>query len=264
MQNFFGLATFAHLLDPGNSAYLMVNRSNSVRGGVTEMQQGFSDLYPEMFDLSFSELWRHLDLFPIFIPMISGASERDRELFVKIAAGDETAFGELFYSYLPRLTPFIDEMVKSEAVTAELIQDVFVRVWLNRDRLPAIKNPRAWIYKIAAHLTYNQLNRIANERRVLAEVARTTSPEDLGTHGQLGLRELRSVIAEAVRELPERRRLVYELSRRDGLSLDEIAARLNISPNTVKNTLVNALAFIRERLEKTGYLLPAIILSWLL
>jgi hypothetical protein len=56
MQNFFGLETFAHFVDVNNSAYLMANRINQLPGFVTEMQNGFSFLYPDMFDLSFTEL----------------------------------------------------------------------------------------------------------------------------------------------------------------------------------------------------------------
>ena len=56
MQNFFGLETFTHFVDTSNSAYLMANRVNPIPEFVTEMQQGFSYLYPDMFDLSFTEL----------------------------------------------------------------------------------------------------------------------------------------------------------------------------------------------------------------
>jgi hypothetical protein len=56
MQNFFGLETFAHFVDISNSAYLMANRAHPVHEFVTEMQQGFSNMYPDMFDLSFTEL----------------------------------------------------------------------------------------------------------------------------------------------------------------------------------------------------------------
>jgi RNA polymerase sigma-19 factor, ECF subfamily len=64
--------------------------------------------------------------------------------------------------------------------------------------------------------------------------------------------------------MPDRRRQVYELSRREGLSIAQIADRLGLSPNTVRNTLGHALAFIRERLENSGYILPALILTWIL
>jgi hypothetical protein len=56
MQNFFGLETFAHFVDISNSAYLMANKTNQLTGFVAEMQHGFSYLYPDMFDLSFTEL----------------------------------------------------------------------------------------------------------------------------------------------------------------------------------------------------------------
>ena len=56
LQNFFGLETFAHFVGISNSAYLMANRTNQIPDFVAKMQQGFSELYPDMFDLSFTEV----------------------------------------------------------------------------------------------------------------------------------------------------------------------------------------------------------------
>ncbi len=56
MQNYFGLDTFSHFVDFDNSAYFMVNKENPSMGFVTEMQRAFSDLYPGLFNLSFTEL----------------------------------------------------------------------------------------------------------------------------------------------------------------------------------------------------------------
>lgn len=200
----------------------------------------------------------------------------DKELFGRIAAGDEAAFSDLYYSYLPRLEPFVHEITKSETATAELIQDTFLRIWLNRDKLPGIDNPRAWIYKVASHLCFNHLERKTVEHRVLADLAYTAvtsaaaaaspnaghaTPDHLP---ELTLRELQGIVNEAIQKLPVQRRRIYELSRRQGLSIDQIALELDISPNTVKNTLVSALAFIRRQLEGSGYIIPALIFSWLL
>ncbi|MDP4148745.1 MAG: RNA polymerase sigma-70 factor [Bacteroidota bacterium] len=188
----------------------------------------------------------------------------DKELFNRIAGGDEGAFGDLYYRYLPRLVPFIREITKSELSTEELIQDVFVRVWLHRDRLTGIVSPRAWLYKIASGVAFNYLHRKAIGERVMAEVARRSDHSTPEIMPELTMRELQTIVNEAIIAMPDRRRQVYELSRREGLSIEQIAGRLGLSPNTVRNTLGHALAFIRERLENSGYILPALILSWML
>lgn len=196
--------------------------------------------------------------------MIPASPLEDKELFSQIAAGDEQAFTQLFYRYLPRLQPFVAEIVKTPTLTEEMIQDTFLRIWLHRDQLPGIDNPRAWIYKIAAHRCFNHLSRLTRERKVLNALAHTAAEDDPATHRELNLRELRTAVEDAVQQLPERRRLIYTLSRTEGLTIPEIAARLGLSTNTVKNTLVHALSFIREQLERSGWVLPALILSWII
>ena len=65
-----------------------------------------------------------------FRPMIPDQGLEDKELFARIAVGDEAAFGELFYQYLPRLERFVRDIVKSAPMAEEMIQEVFLRVWL--------------------------------------------------------------------------------------------------------------------------------------
>jgi RNA polymerase sigma-70 factor (family 1) len=200
----------------------------------------------------------------IFILMIPSSLSEDKELFSQIAMGDEQAFAQLFYRYLPRLQSFVRDIVKTQGLTEEMIQDTFLRIWLHRDQLPEIDNPRAWIYKIAAHHCFNHLSRQARERKIFKELAHAAAADDPTSNRELNLRELRTVVADAVQRLPERRRLIYTMSRNEGLSIPEIAERLGLSTNTVKNTLVHSLRFIRERLERSGWVMPALILSWLL
>lgn len=186
----------------------------------------------------------------------------DKALMTRIAEGDEAAFEQLYYRYLPVLEPFARQIVKSDLLIGEVVQETFLRVWLNRDRLPEIENPRAWIYKIASNICFSHLTRIAAERKLVGLFERASSQSDDDFCPEFSLHELQAAIHRAVQRMPLQRRKIYELSRGRGLSIGEIAKELDISPNTVKNTLVKALAFIRQQLENGGFILPALILSW--
>ena len=85
--------------------------------------------------------------------------------------------------------------------------------------------------------------------------------------GEIDVKFTQSLIDQAVNLLPPKRKLVYLLSKKDGLSRKEIADKLHISENTVRNQLVEALQFIREYLNYKGDLtLPTILIlfyiSW--
>jgi len=179
----------------------------------------------------------------------------EAELFHLTSEGNETAFREIFELYGRLLYPFLFRTVKSQALAEELIQETMLKVWLSRDKLPGIEHPRSWIFRIAANLAYTHLRRQVLEEKVKGELSRHDPGYDdpEATHN---LNELKRHVREAVHRLPTERRRIYLLSREGGLSRDEIAEQLQISPSTVKNAIYSALKDIREHLEKTGYTLP--------
>ena len=77
----------------------------------------------------------------------------------------------------------------------------------------------------------------------------------------LQLNELQRHVQEVVKELPPQRRRIYQLSRDEGMSREEIATYLNISKSTVKNSIFTSLQLIREHLKRAGYLLALLILT---
>ena len=170
------------------------------------------------------------------------------ELFRKIAGGDELAFEQVFHRYTPKLLSFIKKITRNDSLSAELIQETFMRLWMKREQLKDIENPSAWIYRIASNLSLNYLQKQSNRKQLLykmAPVENAASPEDL-----IDVKELNQIIKEAIDQLPERRQEVYRLSREAGLSHQPIADKLNISVNTVKNQIVTYLKFIPQSINK--------------
>jgi RNA polymerase sigma-70 factor (family 1) len=177
-------------------------------------------------------------------------------LFARIAAGDEAAFGALFTAYAPSLHDYLQGLTKSHASAQELVQNTFIRVWLSRDKLPEIEHPRAWIFTVAANEAYNFLKKQAREEKALEGLARLPA---LSAGDETLYRELKAAIGEAIGALPERRAEIYKLSREQGMPQQEIAERLGISLQTVKNTLGAALEDIRRHLKDKGLWMLAIL-----
>jgi RNA polymerase sigma-70 factor (ECF subfamily) len=179
----------------------------------------------------------------------------EKELLHQIAQGDEAAFSTLFYSYYAKLQPFIMKLTRSAADTEECIQETFIRIWMNRDKLEEIQNPAAWIFTVASNECYKYLKkRITREHGLLALGKGDPYPEhDQSTLHAIQLKEVAGIIASAVSQLPTQRKRIYQMSRDGGMKIPEIATHLKISPHTVKNALVHSLSFIRKYLADRGH-----------
>lgn len=185
--------------------------------------------------------------------MSDSTAYNQKELLQRIAEGDERAFKTLFYAVTPSLQKSIEQMTNSYAQTQEIIQETFIKIWLNRDSLDQIDNIQAYLYRIAVNLFVTKLRKetATKAREKNYEAAKPLS--DTTAEEQMKLMELKEVITKAVDQLPEKRKQIYRLSRDKGMSTSEIAAQLQIAESTVKNSISTALSCIREKLVAAGF-----------
>lgn len=176
----------------------------------------------------------------------------EKELLSRIAEGDEEAFSILFYNYLGRLKPFVAKFTVAPADAREIIQETFVRLWINRDKLQQVSNPSAYIFRIAANQYHLLLRKQLSQEKAFKGYQTITSEVSDTTASTVRLKELQRLVNEAVARLPEKRRKIFLMSRVDGMTINEIATTLNISPKTVKNTINTALGYVRSYLTAAG------------
>lgn len=180
----------------------------------------------------------------------------DTELYKRIADGDEAAFASLFNRYYPLLRPFIYKITRSADKTEEMLQETFMRVWLNRDQLPGINNLHAWIFTIASRLCLNAIRKDLNHRRKLASLQKQeTGLEPQTPFDTTQLAEISRLVADVINKMPPQRQRIYRMSREQGLKPADIAEALSLSVNTVKNVLVTALKEIRNHLAAAGHVI---------
>lgn len=175
--------------------------------------------------------------------------------------GDEDAFTQFFNHFYPQMQPFVARFFADPAETEEALQETFIRVWLNREKLPELENVQAWIYTIASRqcltrLRKDLLRRKKTERwqRLEEGSAENDNPDELAIQA-----EIKGLVGEAIHKMPAARQRIYRLSREQGMKPGQIAETLSLSVHTVKNTLVVALKEIRDYLAERGYLLPAVL-----
>ena len=148
--------------------------------------------------------------------------------------GNHKAFETIFIAYYNKTKTFIDGYIKSEPDAEELTEDLFVNLWINRHSIDTSKSFNSYLHTIARNAAINFLNH--NQETGYS----STSEEDLIA------KELEMLIDELVGGMPEQRRMIYTLSRNEGLSNAEIAERLNTTKRNVESQLSLALKEIRK------------------
>ncbi|WP_212005090.1 RNA polymerase sigma factor [Chitinophaga sp. HK235] len=180
----------------------------------------------------------------------------ERALLDDIANGDERAFSVLFAHYYPFLFSVVKRFSLDDSDVQEALQETFIQVWLNRDRLAAVENIQGWLLRIATRRCREVLRKtLLRERTALQANASVEEQVKVTPEHHMQGGEIKRLVQEALDQMPEQRRRIYLMSREMGLKPAEIAEQLSLSVSTVKNTLVIALKQIREHLEDAGYAL---------
>lgn len=181
----------------------------------------------------------------------------DKALLAKIAVGDEDAFRELFNIYKERFYAVVLKMTQSDEVAQDIVQDVFMQIWDKRETLVDVDNPSSYFFTAVYRRVYHHYRKIALEKKLLQVVSHAKVSVNI-TDEMVLARESESLISQAIAKLPPQQKLVFKLSKQDGLSREDIARELQVSPHTVKNHLTYALKFIRTFLHNSAFTFPII------
>lgn len=178
-------------------------------------------------------------------------------LSVRLSEGDESAFREFFHLYSHHIYNVAFIMTKSAGLAEDMVQEVFLKIWLSRASLAGVENLKAYLYTSARHHILNELRKKSHHLQFTDALLEYFSESADNPEQALLRKESRGFLHQAIAHLPDRQRLIYRLSKEKGLKQEEIAARLNISQHTVRNHLAQALVNIRHFLERatTGTLL---------
>lgn len=171
----------------------------------------------------------------------------DRDLQQRLRAGDEGAFDTVFRTHYSHLVRMAESVVRERSLAEELAQDVMLELWRRRESLRLEQGFRAYLIRATRNRALNHIRHqqvVSREAAVAALHPRSApSAEDK----LLGV-ELEKVVRQAIEELPEKNREVFQLSREHGLKYTEIATALDISVKTVEKRMGQALAELRKRL----------------
>lgn len=174
---------------------------------------------------------------------------KEQHILRKIRKGDLNAFEELFHSNYPGMCSYSESLVKREDVAEEIVQDVFLNIWKNRENLKIVTSIHSYLYRSVFNNSMMYLRKMQRETRLdirWAEDTRTGA--DPGE--EMNARELDALIIYTLEGLPERTREIFSMSRYEGMKYSEIAGKLSISVKTVEANMGKALKALRDSVEE--------------
>lgn len=177
--------------------------------------------------------------------MPSSISYNEQEILREVSGGNETAFKTLFHHWQPFLSSHIYRITESAAITEEIVQDVFLKIWQTREMMEQIDNLKAYLLVISKNHAINTLQKIARDFARLQKYKKSYSEaegED-NSHAQFCL------IDEAIEQLSPRQREVFILSRQHQKSYNQIAVLMGIGKESVKTHLGLAVKHITHHVK---------------
>ena len=167
------------------------------------------------------------------------------KLLKQVAEGDQKAFRVVFDHYKAPFHAAAFKMTRSVNISQEIVQEVFVTIWVKRDLVGAAKSPEAYVFTILHNCIYSHFRKLAQYHKLKSKLWKEEEKSEDIIEALLLEKENKAILENVISQLPPQQRLIYKLAKQEGLSRGEIALRLNISPNTVKNHLAAGVEFIR-------------------
>ena len=173
----------------------------------------------------------------------------DRLLVQELIAGNEKAFHSLFETHQNDVFTYSRSFLKSDVYADEIVQEVFMKVWLKRETLNSSLSFKAYLMTITKNMTLNFLKKATYDEKLREEVYYGRPEFSNPIYDEIREKELEVIKQEALELLPPKRRLIFELARNEGMSYEDISQALGISRNTVKSQMRKALETLRNFLS---------------
>ena len=164
----------------------------------------------------------------------------------ELSEGSYEAFDTLYMRYSPIVEQFVLSLLKRKEEADDITQNIFLKIWENRSSMSGVHSFRAYLFKMVRNAVYDTFSRRKptsglQDSMELGDILRSEDME-----GKISAKDLNMLMDMAVENMPEQRRRVFRMSRRDGLSHKEISMQLGISTKTVEYHMSKALAELRK------------------
>ncbi|WP_342328591.1 sigma-70 family RNA polymerase sigma factor [Pedobacter sp. FW305-3-2-15-E-R2A2] len=188
--------------------------------------------------------------------MIILNKKSEKDLLISLKQGDEESFDILYHLYRSSLYNSIYKMVKMEEQSADLLQDLFIKIWQKRADIDPQLPFKAYVYRIAQNMVYDFFRTVARDRKLEAKliVAAAVEPDYTPIDDAIADQDSKALIELLLSQLPKQCRQAYIYCKIEGRGYEETAILMGISKATVNNHITKANKLLKIFLEQSNYL----------
>ena len=177
-------------------------------------------------------------------------SPKEAAILEKLKDGDLNSFNEIYFQYSPKIYVRLIRLVKDQTIAEEILQDVFTRIWLHREKIDPTKGFVSLLNHISDNLAMDFFRKVQRDKALQLEIWASAIELYYHTEEKLFLKDKQQILSKAIDSLSPKRKEILMLNKFEDKSYKEIADLLGISVSTVSNQLVSALKDIKEYIQK--------------
>lgn len=177
-------------------------------------------------------------------------SHTEQQLVSLLRTGSQFAFEKLFEKYSQKLFRFSLSYLKSDADSEEIVQNVFLKIWENRQKLRDETSFKSYLFTIAFNVIRKDFNQKAKENKYKTELLEVLATENplLETNSDFEVYLLK--LEQLIEQMPDRRKEIFLKRKKEGKSVREIASSMDISSKTVENQITEAMNYLRKEFSQ--------------
>lgn len=191
-------------------------------------------------------------------------SSNEKDWINLLIEGDELAFEKLYRLYSERLLAYLIKLLKSEDMACEVLHEVFIKLWNNRQHIDATQSFRSYLFRIAENCVYDFFRKAARDKKLQTILIHSACEDYNPIEEAVYMKERSQLLQEAIDALPPKRRQVFQMIKIEQRSYEEVSHMLHVSVSTVNDHIVKATKSIRENLERYYVTVISIISFYLI
>ncbi|KAA8476598.1 RNA polymerase sigma-70 factor (ECF subfamily) [Arcticibacter tournemirensis] len=170
-------------------------------------------------------------------------------LLKRVSTGDPDAFRILYEHYSPSVYSFIRKYLRSSELSDDICQNVFVKIWEQREQMSSVLDFSAWVFTIAKRQSLDFLKRAATEQSAMNIILQNYPSDNDRLDSAYQLEEYMNFIEKVLLRMPPQTQHVFNLCRQQSKSYEEAASELGVTRNAIKKHMVRSMKILKEAAE---------------